>query len=188
VRRLNIIQLGIAFFFLTICVPLAAQKVTINFDKNFDFTNHHRYAWHPNHIVTRQGKQNDALIDQKIVQDVNRTLRDKGFVLDPSNPDFFISYEAGASDFTADVEGFHATPAPRLNEPQGAVYGIPQNVWYSVDGQVVFQLVDAKSNQRVWTATASKKIRDPHKGMRNMEKQVQQFVSKTFKSFPPRAN
>jgi hypothetical protein len=187
VRRLSIVQLGIAFVFLAMCAALAAQKVTTNVDKNFDFTNHRRYAWRPNHIVTRQGKQNDALIDQKIVQDVNRNLRDKGFVEDPSNPDFFVSYEAGASDFAADVEGFHATPAPRLNEPQGPVYGIPQNVWYSVDGRVVFQLVDAKSNQPVWTATATKKIRDPHKGMKDMEKQVQQVVSKTFKSFPPHA-
>jgi hypothetical protein len=74
-------------------------------------------------------------------------LRDKGFVEDSSNPDFFISYEAGAADLTAEVEGFHATPAPRLNEPQGPVYGIPQNVWYSVDGHVTFQLVDAKSDR-----------------------------------------
>jgi hypothetical protein len=179
-RRFSIAQLRIAAGFLVICATLPAQKVTTNFDKSFDFTNHRRYAW-------GQGKQNDALIDQKIVQDVNRNLRDKDFVEDSSNPDFFISYEAGAADLASDVEGFHATPAPRLNEPQGPVYGIPQNVWYSVDGHVVFHLVDAKSNQPVWTGTATKKIRAPHKGMKDMEKQVEQIVSKTFKSFPPRA-
>lgn len=181
-------HVGIAAGVLVICATLAAQKVSTNFDKNFDFTNHRRYAWRQNHIVTRQGKQNDELINQKIVQDVNRNLTEKGFVEDTANPDFFISYEAGAGDFTADIEGFHATPAPRLNEPQGPVYGIPQNVWYSVDGHIVFHLVAAKSDQPVWTATATKKIRDPHKGMKDMEKQVQQIVSKTFKSFPPRAN
>jgi hypothetical protein len=57
----------------------------------------------------------------------------------------------------------------------------------SIDGHVVFHLTDAKSGQAVWTATATKKIRDPHKGMKDMEKQVEQIVSKTFKSFPPRA-
>jgi hypothetical protein len=186
-RRFSIAQLRIAAGFLVICATLPAQKVTTNFDKSFDFTNHRRYAWGQNHIITRQGKQSDALIDQKIVQDVNRNLRDKDFVEDSSNPDFFISYEAGAADLASDVEGFHATPAPRLNEPQGPVYGIPQNVWYSVDGHVVFHLVDAKSNQPVWTGTATKKIRAPHKGMKDMEKQVEQIVSKTFKSFPPRA-
>jgi Domain of unknown function (DUF4136) len=187
VRSFNSRHAGIAASFLLICATLAAQKVTTKFDNNFDFTNHRRYAWRQNHLMTRQGKQNDELIDQKIVQDVNRNLADKGFVEDTANPDFFISYEAGAGNFTADFEGFHASPAPRLNEPQGPVYGIPQNVWYSIDGHVVFRLVDAKSDQPIWTATATKKIRDPHKGMKDMEKQVEQIVSKTFTSFPPHA-
>jgi hypothetical protein len=186
-RWFGIAQLGIAAGVVVMCATLTAQKVTTNFDKSFDFTNHRRYAWRQNHIVTRQGRQNDALIDEKIVQDVNRNLAAKGFVEDTANSDFFISYEARAGDFTADFEGFHASPAPRSNELQGPVYGIPQNVWYSVDGHVVFHLVDAKSDQPVWTATATKKIRDPHKGMKHREKQVEQIVSKTFKSFPPRA-
>jgi hypothetical protein len=185
-RRFSLAQLGVAVGFLVMCASLSAQKVAINLDKTFDFTNHRRYAWRQNHIITRQGKQNDALIDQKIVQDVNRTLAEKGFVEDTANPDFFISYEAGAGGFTGEVEGFHAGPAPRLNEPQGPVYGIPQNVWYSVDGHIIFHLVDAKSDQPIWTATVTKKIRDPHKGMKDMEKQMEQIVSKTFKAFPPR--
>jgi hypothetical protein len=186
-RRFSIKLAGMAVGVLVICATLAAQNVTTNFDKNFDFTNHRRYAWRQNHLITRQGKQNDELIDEKIVQDVNRNLADKGFVEDTANPDFFISYEAGAGHFTADVEGFHASPAPRLDEPQGPVYGIPQNVWHSIDGHVVFHLADAKSDQPIWTATATKKIRNPHKGMKDMEKQVEQIVSKTFKSFPPNA-
>jgi hypothetical protein len=187
VRPFSIRHAGITVSFLLICATLAAQKVTTNFDQNFDFTSHRRYAWGENHLITRLGKQNDELINQKLVQDVNRNLADKGFVEDTANPDFLISYEAGAGNFKADVEGFHASPAPRLNEPQGPVYGIPQNVWYSIDGHVVFHLVGAKSGQPVWTAAATKKIREPHKGMKDMEKQVEQIVSKTFKSFPPRA-
>jgi hypothetical protein len=186
-RRFSFNQAVIAVGLLVISSAASAQKVTTNFNKNFDFTNHRRYAWRQNQIITRQGRQNDALIDEKIVQDVNRTLAEKGFVEDTANPDFLISYEAGAEDSTLDVEGFHAGPAPRPTEPQGPVYGIPQNVWYSVDGHIAFHLVDAKSNQPVWTATATKKIRDPHKGMKDMEKQVEQIVSKTFKSFPPRS-
>ena len=64
-RRLSMAQLGIAAGFLIICATLAVQKITTNFDKNFDFT---RYAWGQNHIITRQGEQNDALIDPKVRQ------------------------------------------------------------------------------------------------------------------------
>ena len=183
--RSNLFILGGAAALMLIGVDLDAQKVTTNFNSPFDFANHKKYSWAENHIVTRQGRPNDILIDQKIVQDVNRNLAGKGFFEDSSAPDFLISYEAGASDFAADVEGAHAAPAPRWNEPQNPVYGIPQNIWYSVDGHITFRLVNAKSKQPVWTASVTKKVRDPHKGMKDMEKQVEQIVSKAFRSFPP---
>jgi hypothetical protein len=186
VRRPNITLLGVAAAFLLVCPNAGAQKVSTILGNNFDFVNHKRYSWRQNHIVTRQGRQNDVLIDQKIVQDVDGALAAKGFVEDSTNPDFFIFYEAGASDLNMDYEGTHITPPPRVNEPQGPIYGIPQNVWYSVEGQITFHILDSKSSQPVWTATATKKIRDPHKGMKDMERQVEQIVSKTFKSFPPR--
>ena len=166
--------------------PSAAQKVTTTADSNFDFRTAKRYAWGQNHIITRQGKKNDALIDEKIVQDVNQTLAAKGFIEDPANPDFYISYDAGSSDLAVSVEG------PQMSHPVvstatiGPVYGIPQNVWYSVDGLITFHMVDAKSKKPIWTAQATKKIRDPHKGMKDMPKQVEQIVSKAFKKFPPK--
>ena len=183
-------QLAVHFLEVTVALFLAAgavsaQKVKTTYNGNFDFATHKRYAWGKNHIITRQGPRNDALIDQKIVFDVNRNLAQKGFIEDSTNPDFLISYDAGAGDISADMEGGHMPPPPRPNEPITPVYGIPQNIWYSVDGHITFHLVTPDTKQPIWTAAATKKIRDPHKAMKDMEKQVEQFVSKTFKSFPP---
>jgi len=180
-------SLEFAAALLLVAGTAAAQKVKTTYSGNFDFAAHKRYAWDKNHIITRQGPQNDTLIDAKIVQDVNQTLAQKGFVQDPANPDFLISYDAGAGDLSTDIEGVHTRPAPRPYESIAPVYGIPQNIWYSVDGHITFHLVAADSKQPVWTAVATKTIRDPHKGMKDMEKQVEQFVSKTFKPFPPRS-
>jgi uncharacterized protein DUF4136 len=163
----------------------AAQKVKTTYNGDFDFATHKRYVWGKNHIITRQGPQNDVRIDQKIVQDVNQILAQKGFIEDPMNPDFLITYDAGAGDLSTDIEGMHTRPTPRPNESIAPVYGIPQNIWYSVDGHITFHLVAADTKQPIWTAAATKTIHDPHKGMKDMEKQVEQFVSKTFKSFPP---
>lgn len=165
----------------------AAQKITTKFHNNFDFQKQNRYAWGKNHLLTRQGPQNDLLIDKKLIFEVNQTLSAKGFVEDAKNPDFLISYEADALESTKDVEGFHSTPWAGPTGPQYPVAGIPQNIWYSVDGVITFELVDAKSNQSIWTATAKKKINDPHKAMKDLDKQVEQIVSKAFKSFPPPA-
>lgn len=180
--------------FLIVTLSCAAQKVTTTSDKTFDFKSAKRYAWGENHIITRQGKQNDALIDQKIVQEVNRTLAAKGFHEDPTNPDFYISYDAGGSNVSTQIEGAYSrTPIASSASPPsaGRVYyppGIPQNMWYSVDGHITFQIMDAKLKRPVWTAAATKKIRDPHKGMKDMPKQVEDFVSKAFKKFPPNTN
>jgi Domain of unknown function (DUF4136) len=180
-------SLKVVLALLLVVGTTAAQKVKTTYNGNFDFPAHKRYAWGKNHIITRQGPQNDALIDAKIVHDVNRTLAQKGFTEDPASPDFLITYDAGAGDFSADMEGVHTPPPPRINESIVPVYGVPQNIWYSVDGHITFHLVATDSKQTIWSAAATKTIRDPHKGMKDMEKQVEQFVSKTFKSFPPRS-
>ena len=186
VRRRVIRSLIVVAALFLVAGTAASQKVKTIYSGNFDFATHRRYAWGKNHIVTRQGPQNDGLIDAKIVQDVNENLAQKGFIEDPANPDFLISYDAGAGDLSTDIEGgVHAGPAPRPSESIAPVYGIPQNIWYSVDGHITFHVVAADTKQPVWTAAARKTIRDPHKGMKDMEKQVEQFVSKTFKSFPP---
>jgi len=177
------VRFVVVLLFLTF--PAAAQKVTTTSDKSFNFQTAKRYAWGKNHIITRQGRANDALIDKEIVRQVNRALAAKGFTEDPANPDFYISYEAGASDLSVQMEGEYADPKTASTAATSPIYGIPQNVWYSVDGHITFQVVNAKSNEPVWKAVATKKIRDPHKGMKDMPKQIEQMVSKAFKKFPP---
>ena len=113
--RPNLSFLGIATALLFVAFPCAAQKVTTTLDNGFDFDSCKRYAWGQNHIITRQGRANDALIGQNIVQEVNRTLAAKGFREDPSSPDFYISFDAGASDLAADIEGAHRS-SPRFHD------------------------------------------------------------------------
>jgi len=187
VKPYSITRLGVlaAYFFLCSTVP--AQKITSDFSHNFDFSANKRYAWGKNYILTRQGREKDELIDQRIIQYVDRLLTGKGFIKDDTRPNFFISYEAGAPSSFADFEGPYSGPSPHLTDSPVPVYGIPQNVWYSVDSQIVFNLVDAKSKQAIWSVSAKKKIRDPQKRMNDMERQVEKIVSKMFESFPPRA-
>jgi hypothetical protein len=180
--------LGTAYFrvvlaLLSVGLGAAAQKVTTSFQPDFDFGKHLRYAWRPNHILTRQGHENDVIIEQTIVQSVDRVLAAKGFSENTANPDFFVSCDAGAPASNADVE---APPSPpSATAPPNPFPGVRQNIWYSVDGVIALRLTDARSSRVVWTAVATKKIRDPKKAMKELDQQVEQFVSKAFKSFPP---
>jgi hypothetical protein len=183
--RLLLIQL-LAILFLASSGN--AQKISTTVNNPFDFATGKRYAWKENHIITRQGKANDALIGKKIVEEVNGNLQAKGFSEDAANPDFYISYDAGSSDLAVSgVEGEITGQPPISTAVVGPVYGIPQNVWYSVDGVIAFHMIDAKTGKPIWTGVAKKKIRDPRKGMKDMPKQIEEIVSKTFKKFPPKS-
>jgi Domain of unknown function (DUF4136) len=184
-RSSNLRYIGLTVTLLFVALNSGAQKVTTTIDNHFDFKNAKRYAWGQNHIITRQGHTNDALIDQKIIENVNRALAARGFIEDRHNPDFFVFYEAGGSNASAEFEGPYSPPVPASTAAVQPVYGISQNVWYSVDGHITFRMIDASSNKPIWTSLATKKIRDPHKAMKDMPKQVEQIVSKTFKKFPP---
>jgi len=185
-RRPKLLYVGFAAALLLVTCRSAAQKITTKADNSFNFQTAGRYAWGKNHIITRQGRANDALIDKKIVEQVDHNLATRGFIEDSASPDFYISYDAGASDFSVKMEGEYADPKTASTAAVSPIYGIPQNVWYSVDGHIAFTMVDAKSNKPVWTALATKKIHDPHKGMKDMPKQIEKIVSKTFKKFPPK--
>jgi len=183
----RLLSVRLLAFLLLFAGSSNAQKITTTVNNPFDFATAKHYAWKENHIITRQGKTNDALIDKKIVEEVNRTLQAKGFSEDAADSDFYVSYDAGSSDTTAAVEGGITQHPPVSTAVPPPVYGIPQNVWYSVDGIIAFHLLDAKTGKPIWTAVAKKKIHDPHKGMKDMPKQIEQIVSKSFKKFPPKS-
>src|ERR1700739_1999747 len=105
IRWCKLPYLRLVAVLVAIVVNCLAQKVTSTLDTGFDFKSAKHYAWGQNHIITRQGRANDAWIGEKIVQEVNRVLAAKGFIEDPTRPDFYISYDAGASNMTLAVEG-----------------------------------------------------------------------------------
>jgi len=127
--RSNLSFFEILTALLFVALPCAAQKVTTTLDNGFDFESGKRYAWGQNHIFTRQGRANDALIGQNIVQEVNRTLAAKGFREDASSPDFYISFDAGASDLAADMEGAQTGHPRRFHDGgRSGLRGTPKRV------------------------------------------------------------
>jgi Domain of unknown function (DUF4136) len=178
------LRLAAAIGLILIGGNVAAQKVTTQVSGKFNFAENRRYAWRANHLLTRQGKQTDELIDKKIVQSVDQTLASKGFVKDTERPQFYIFYDAGAPQMNADLERSAQSFTPTPYGQSFYVVGLQANVWISVDGEINFHVVDAASNSPVWTAICTKKIRDPQKVIQNLDKEVGQIVSKAFKSFP----
>jgi hypothetical protein len=163
-----------------------AQDVKFTHDKSADFKKYKKYAWGSNYLLTRQRPEAQAQINLAIIDSINRNLQARGFVLDAKSPDFIIIYEAGGLP-KADVGGqrdLYATDV--VNWSWGNLGGISSDVWVYSLAKMQVTVTDAATKDKLWQAIASQKIRDPNKFTNNLKENVDKFIAKTMKSFPPK--
>jgi len=164
----------------------AAQNVKSTFDKSVDFKKYKKYTWGSNYLLTRQTKEDQERINMAIIDSINRNLKAGGFVEDDKNPDFKIIYEAGGlpkSDVGAQRE-LYATDM--INYSWGNFSGISSDVWVYSLAKLQITVTDAATKSTLWQAMASQKIRDPAKFGDKLKENVDKFIQKTMKSFPPK--
>jgi hypothetical protein len=68
----------------------------------------------------------------------------------------------------------------------GDLSGISSDVWVSSLAKLEISVMDAATKKNLWQATASKRISDPKKFANNLQENVDKFVQKTIKGFPPK--
>lgn len=64
--------------------------------------------------------------------------------------------------------------------------GISSDVWVSSLAKLQITVTDAATKANLWQATASQKIHEPKKFVNNLQQNVDKFIQKTMKSFPPK--
>ena len=179
---------------LLLCVGLlqpagsaVAQNVKATFDKSTNFSKYKKYTWGSNYLLTQQTKDVQERINIAIVDSINRNLRAEGFVEDDKDPDFIITYSAGGMPKT-DVGAQRYLYAADMQNYYwgGSLTGISSDVWVSSLAKVQIAVTDAATKTNLWEATASQKIRDHRKFANNLQQNVDAFIQKTMKSFPPK--
>jgi hypothetical protein len=178
---------------LSVTLTALAQKTDTKFDEQYNFSQHKRYKWRENRLVTRQNPDTNEVMDLKIVKAVNQMLGSKGFVEVQDKPDFYVYYNGGGDAQIgaggANLAGSGPTTSADLSPSYGLGNGptLAPSTWLKLKGQIEFHIVDAGSQKPVWETTYSKTFRDPDKALRNMDKEVNELVSKSFKDFPPKS-
>jgi hypothetical protein len=165
---------------------ILAQNVKSRFDKSADFKKYKKYAWGSNYLLTQQSKADQERINMAIIDSINRNLQSEGFVEDDKNPDFRIAYEAGGlpkADVGAQRDLYAADVA---NYSWGDLGGVSSDVWVYSLAKLQITVADAATKNNVWHAMASQKIRDPNKFKNKLKENVDKFIRKTMKSFPPK--
>lgn len=174
------------------CSSVFAQKVSTTSDPSFNFSQHKRYAWLESRLVTRQHPDTNEIMDLKIVKAVNRTLTAKGFVEDNKKPDFYVNYDGGGESDLAAAPAARVNSGPVQSNDRTPSYGLGNGpamapgTWLKVNGQISFHMTDAVSKKQVWSTTYAKTFHDPDKALRNMDKEVNELVTKSFNNFPPK--
>jgi hypothetical protein len=168
-------------FVSLICVVVAApiafsQKTETKFDESFNFSEH-----------------TNEVMDLKIVKAVNQILAAKGFVEVKEKPDFFLYYDGGGNTQIGAGGASQVGAGPTTSADVVPAYGMGNGpamaptTWLKVNGRIVFHMVDAASHKSVWETSYGKMFRDPDKALKNMDKEVNELVSKSFKDFPPKS-
>ncbi len=163
-----------------------AQSVKSTYDKSANFAKYKKYSWGQNYLLTRQTKKDEAQINLAIIDSINRDLKAAGFVLVQDDPDFVIIYEAGGVA-KADVgqQGV-VFVTDMINYSWVNVVGTPTDVWAYSLAKMRITVTDAATKNVLWQATASQKIQDPRKFAENLEENVDKYIQKTMKDFPPK--
>jgi Domain of unknown function (DUF4136) len=165
---------------------VVAQDVKYTSDKSVDFKKYKKYSWGSNYLLTRQPKEVQERINMAIVDSINRTLQAAGFTEDDQNPDFRITYEAGGLAKTDVSAQRNLYASEMVNYTWGNFAGISADVWAYSLAKMQITVTDAATKNNLWQAIASQEIRDPEKFKSKLKENVDKFVQKTMKSFPPK--
>jgi hypothetical protein len=159
---------------LAIGTTAFAQNVKTDYDKGTDFAQYKTFMW------IKQPQTTNPLTKQRVVDDVNAALKDKGLQLVTSNADLGIAAHAATQQrhtLNTFYNGFGG------GWRWGGRFGsaITTVDTYTV-GTLVVDIFDAKTKDAIWRGTSSKTLSgDPDKNAASLNK----AVAKMFRDFPP---
>jgi hypothetical protein len=159
--------------FLAVCACIvagivAAQDVSVDFDKGVDFSKFKTYGWQPGQPAP------SPLVDKRILNAIDGQLASKGWTKTMDAPsDAVVVYYAALKE----QKQLNAWGAG----PRWSGYGTV-NVATIRIGQLVVDVYDASSKQLVWRGIASDTVSDKQE---KNEKKLNDAVAKLFKQFPP---
>jgi hypothetical protein len=156
-------------------VSMAAQKITVDHDKNTDFSQFKTYAWKKGTPAA------NPLNDERIVQAIEKQLASKGLLKleNTSMADLAVAYHAAVELETqlntTDMGGWGWGPYYGGGTAITTVDKIPI-------GTLIVDMGDVKNKKLIWRGTASDTVSDkPEK----LEKKINEVTTKLFKKYPP---
>jgi hypothetical protein len=169
----------------------SAQKVIIEYDHDVDFSGYRKYDWKEHPFLKKHPESEQFTVGADLVHsNTNDILIKRGYQPVDVEPEFYITQFITARMGQAMSSVPAATPYPNAYMWPGSWYtwsGAWFQAWDTevrdyVEGILLLDIVDARTNKLLWRAVCKKKIDD----MRERHKDIEDTVKKALKSFPPK--
>jgi hypothetical protein len=166
---------------VALCVAgLYGEKVTVDWDRNADFSKFRTYSWAEMPTTTR------PMLAMEIRGSIDQELASRGFKETKSGGDVIVSIH-GSADSDVELPVADPTYAATGGEPlPGATVWSPGGSSGASrmirKGTLVVDFVDSASRRPIWRGTASGALKTKSS---ELQKQVHKSVAEMFKDFPP---
>lgn len=156
-----------------------AQKVTLDPKNPAHLDQYRRYAWGTNFLMTSLHPDDKSRVERTLNASIDRQLHAKGYVLDTSNPDFVVSYGAGGQ-----LQAGAGVKPDMLYSRPTQLYTAQMDIWNDTLAQLKISIADAASKAPLWQVTASEKIKNRDKFLKELERNVDRITANALKEFP----
>ncbi len=158
-------------FLVSLPALAIAQKVTMEFDQDADFSHYKTFFVNPGQINSKNATLNNELVRKNIQAEIRRRLTERGLTEVTSGPrDLNVRFSLGSAR-RREVDVY-----PRR------WWGTTRVVRGYTEGTLVLDLRDPKQQSLVWRAIAVEDKSDaPH-----IESKIPDMVKKAFEQYPPK--
>jgi len=165
---------------LVAVATVPAQKVKVGADPNADLAKYKTYQW------DKPLPPGNPIIQQAIINSINQAMTAKGLTEVADGADVTVVYFAAVN---VDVQiGYPSwSNAMGSGDPSGIAVGVQS--WPVHKGTLVVDLIDGKTKNSVWRASAMQLLKDGPTGnaakdAKRVEEPIKKSIDKMFKQFP----
>lgn len=162
----------------------APLKVITDYDKTVHFSNYSTFAIDS---LTEQEKALSQLNADRIINGIKAAMLSKGFEEDPRDPDLRVSAVTIMKDRKEVTANTNYYGYGGVYRPYGWGTGssgsyTTYNVSDYLDGSIIIDVVDARTNKLIWEGAGNKEIDKPSK---DLDEAIRSAILRIMKDFPP---
>jgi hypothetical protein len=178
--------LGIAAVVLLSTVPVAAQKVYIDYDKTVDFDLYKTFAWAPTEEISL--KDTSPMMHSRIKNEIEFKLTDGGMIEDTENPDLYVTYYSEENEQVRlnTTHYGYGYGYGYYRDPYwgGGVGHATTSVYTYTEGTLIIDIWDAETKELVWRAAATAVIKQkPEKQAKQISKAINKISKRWQKIY-----